>query len=197
LNFLAHLYLSGTNPKVKLGNFIGDFVKGSGFNEKYERDVALGIELHREIDLFTDSHEIVRQSKLRLRPTYRHYSAVIVDVYYDHFLAAQWNRFSKIPLREFADDAYQLIHENVSIAPEQVQHMLPYMINGNWLVNYGHLNGIQKALSGMASRTPYASKMEHAVNDLREHYGDFSAEFNLFFPQAIQFSRTWLAARIA
>lgn len=195
MNFLAHLYLSGANPKIKLGNFIGDFVKGRSFHETYEREIALGIELHREIDLFTDRHEIVHQSKVRLRPTYRHYSAVIVDVFYDHFLAAQWNKFSQMPLHEFAEDAYQMINENLFVAPAQVQHMVPYMISGNWLVNYSHLNGIQRALSGMARRTPYPSKMEYAIKDLQEHYEDFKAEFNLFFPHLAAYCKSWLAAR--
>src|SRR5450432_1821563 len=92
MNFLAHLYLSGDNPQVMIGNFIGDFVKGKNLTERFDTDVAKGIALHREIDWFTDTHIVVKQSKDRLRPKYRHYAGVIVDIFYDHFLAKNWDK---------------------------------------------------------------------------------------------------------
>src|SRR5689334_24291046 len=82
MNFLAHIYLSGNNPRVMVGNFIGDFVKGRNLLQQFDEEVAFGIELHRSIDQYTDHHPIVKQSKTRLWPTYRHYAAVLVDVFY-------------------------------------------------------------------------------------------------------------------
>src|SRR5277367_1527199 len=101
MNFLAHLYLSGDNPKIKTGNFIGDFVKGKNLADRFEKDIAKGIVLHREIDWFTDRHPVVKQSKDRLREKYRHYSGVIVDVFYDHFLARNWINYSSKSLSDF------------------------------------------------------------------------------------------------
>ena len=100
MNFLAHLYLSGNDPLVRLGNFIGDFVKGRDLADRYEPAIVKGIELHRAIDEFTDQHAIVKQSKMRLRPKYRHYAPVIVDIFYDHFLAAGWDNHSEQLLPE-------------------------------------------------------------------------------------------------
>src|SRR5258708_857949 len=102
MNFLAHVYLSGDHSKVLVGNFIGDFVKGKYLRDRYEPEIAKGIELHRAIDYFTDLHPIVRQSKNRLRPKYNHYSGIIVDIFYDHFLAANWNQDSEVTLPEYA-----------------------------------------------------------------------------------------------
>ena len=93
MNFLAHIYLSGTNPKTMVGNFIGDFVKGRNVLEQFEADIAKGIELHRSIDEFTDHHPVVQISKMRLRPKYRHYAAVIVDIFYDHLLSRFWSNY--------------------------------------------------------------------------------------------------------
>src|SRR5688572_21249002 len=183
MNFLAHLYLSGDNPKLMVGNFIGDFVKGRRWLDQYEAEIVNGIHLHRAIDEFTDSHPIVTKSKNRLRPTYRHYSGVIVDVFYDHFLARYWNNYHVQPLADFANHAYQTIQVFDSVIPESVRHMLPYMIKGNWLVNYAETEGIQRALTGMSRRTPYVSKMDEAVNDLRKYYDEFKEEFEQFFPE--------------
>lgn len=182
MNFLAHLYLSGNNPKIMTGNFIGDFVKGRHLYEQFENEIVRGIEIHRAIDLFTDTHPIVSISKQRLRPAYRHYSPVIVDVFYDHFLAANWTTYHDQTLIAFAKHAYNTIESFDNILPTTVKHMLPYMIRGNWLVNYAQVEGIHRALTGMSRRTKYDSKMDESVNDLREHYDAFKKEFEDFFP---------------
>lgn len=182
MNFLAHAYLSGDHPKILVGNFIADFVKGRQALSKFEQTIAKGIELHRLIDAFTDDHMIVDESKKRLRPKYRHYAAVIVDVFYDHFLAKNWNDYHPAPLADFADHVYKTIDSFHSVTPEGIHHMLPYMVSGNWLVNYSKIEGIHQALTGMSRRTPYESKMNEAVQDLRDHYALFEAEFHSFFP---------------
>ena len=160
MNFLAHLYLSGNHPKIMVGNFIGDFVKGKNILARFEPEIAKGIELHRAIDYYTDLHPTVRLSKNRLRPKYRHYSGVIVDIFYDHFLARNWEKYSVVKLSDFAEQAYQLMNENESILPAEVIQILPYMVRGNWLVNYAKLDGIEKALSGMSRRTAYESRIK-------------------------------------
>jgi acyl carrier protein phosphodiesterase len=193
MNFLAHLYLSGSDPLIKLGNFIGDFVKGRDLSDRYHPSICRGIELHRSIDEFTDQHSIVRQSKMRLRPKYRHYAPVIVDVYYDHFLAANWKAYHLQSLPDFAKECYHLIRQQAPILPEQVNKMMPYMMEGNWLVNYATLDGIQQALSGMARRSKYDSKMDEATVDLRDSYAEFKEEFEDFFPLLKNYSDNFLA----
>jgi acyl carrier protein phosphodiesterase len=185
MNFLAHLYLSGDNTHLMVGNFIGDFIKGRSALEKFEPAIVKGVELHRAIDAFTDTHAVVSQSKNRLRAKYRHYSGVIVDVFYDHFLAGNWSTYHPDPLPDFAARAYTVIESFEPILPLEVKQMLPYMISGNWLVNYSKVEGIHRALSGMARRTPYISKMDEAVTDLVNDYQDFKNEFDLFFPELV------------
>jgi acyl carrier protein phosphodiesterase len=192
MNFLAHLYLSGDNHKIMLGNFIGDFVKGRNALGQFDPEIIRGIELHRAIDEFTDSHPIVTVSKNRLRPKYRHYSGVIVDVFYDHFLARNWDTYHPELLPDFADKAYGVIQSHDPILPKEVKFMMPYMIKGNWLVNYAKTEGIHRALSGMARRTPYESKMEQSVDDLKKNYAEFSQEFATFFPTLKQFATEFL-----
>ena len=193
MNFLAHLYLSGNRPKVMVGNFIGDFVKGRNPSERYEKGIAAGIELHRAIDYYTDTHQVVRLSKNRLRPKYRHYSGVIVDMFYDHFLAKNWSTYSTEPLTDFAKGAYLVIEEHQDILPEKVKYLMPHMTAGNWLVNYAKVEGIEKALSGMTRRSTYDSKMNESIFELREFYTDFENEFSLFFPELEQHSKNFIS----
>jgi acyl carrier protein phosphodiesterase len=182
MNFLAHLHLSGDEPLILVGNFIGDFVKGRNLYERFDREVARGIELHRSIDEFTDHHPVVSESKERLRAKYRHYAGVIVDVFYDHFLARHWNDFHDRPLHDFASQCYSILSDHHELLPADVKQMLPYMISGNWLVGYAAKEGIRQALRGMARRTTFESGMENAADDLNRHYESFDLEFLSFFP---------------
>lgn len=166
-----------------VGNFIGDFVRGRNLVEQFGEGIAQGIELHRAIDEYTDRHLTVKKSKDRLRPKYRHYAPVIVDVYYDHFLASLWSNYHALPLADYALVAYQLIEQNEAIVPQQVKNMMPYMMKGNWLLNYASIEGINKALTGLSRRTSHISHMEEAAEDLRLHYTEFKNEFEEFFPE--------------
>ena len=192
MNFLAHLSLSGTDPEVLVGNFIGDFVKGRAMLKTFEPGIVKGIELHRGIDFYTDNHYVVHQSKNRLRPKYHHYAGVIVDMFYDHFLAANWKTYYPQDLQDFASKAYHVLQQHDSILPEQVKRLLPYIIEGNWLVGYSTTEGIHRALSGMANRTHYESKMNEAVGDLNLYYKEFKSEFELFFPDLQRLAGQWL-----
>lgn len=166
---------------------MGDFVKGKGF-EAYPDKVQLGILLHREIDSFTDKHAIVRQSKSRLKEKYRHYSGVIVDVFYDHFLAKNFEQFSTEPLDDFVQQQYRNLENNYALLPAKAQAMLPYMVRGNWLANYKEERGIQKSLQGMSRRTKFDSKMDEAIIELKAFKAEFEADFLSFFPILIAHS---------
>lgn len=192
MNFLAHVYLSGDDAQLMIGNFIADFVKGGNLNDRYTTEIVRGIELHRAIDEFTDQHAVVQNSKDRLRPKYRHYSGVIVDMYYDHFLAKNWDDFHHLQLDDFAQQFYGLLKEYKPLLPEDVQRMMPYMIRGNWFLNYGYKEGIHRALTGMSRRTTFDSKMDEAVLDLTRHYELFENEFREFFPILRTFSEKWI-----
>ena len=189
MNFLAHLYLSGNSEGLLIGNFIADSVKGKAY-ENYNQEIQKGILLHRKIDTFTDSHPIVSQSKQRLHSRYHKYSPVVVDIFYDHFLAVKWNNYSTVSLNEFAENSYRVMNTNFEILPEKVKFMLPYMIKGNWLVNYSNVEGICKTLTGMSRRTSFNSGMETATEILVQHYSLFENEFELFFEELRNYVKT-------
>lgn len=166
---------------MAIGNFLGDFVKGNQYQD-YEPDIAKGVLLHREIDRFTDSHEVVSESKKRLSEKYRHYSGVIVDMFYDHFLAKNFNEFHPEDLKTFSENHFKRLIAFQDQMPSKAQHMLPYMVANNWLLAYAELKGVHRALSGLSRRTKFDSKMDESIQDLTKHYSLFEKEFRLFFP---------------
>ncbi len=187
MNYLAHVYLSGENEETLIGNFIADHVKGKailGFSE----GIKAGIKLHREIDRFTDSHPQFLKSKKRLARNYRKYAGVIVDMFYDHFLAANWQVYSNEGLEAFTHRVYRILMKKYLILPTKTKYILPFMAKSNWLMNYGNLEGLHRALSGIAKRTPFESGMENATGDLKNDYGLYEEEFREFFPEVVKFS---------
>ncbi len=193
MNYLAHLFLSGQDPEVLFGNFIGDFVKGQAFND-YPEGIRKGILLHREIDHFTDHHEVVKESKKRLWDTHRHYAPVIVDVFYDHFLAKDWDQYSPLPLKAVTEAFYETLRLSEHLLPPKAKNMFFYMSRDNWLYHYQYVEGVHRALSGMASRTKFPSGMELSVNQLKKHYDAFHKEFRIFFPQLVSHAQNFLAS---
>ena len=135
MNFLAHAFLSGSNDQLLIGNFIADAVKGNDI-ERYTEDIRKGIMLHRSIDSYTDSHPMFVQSKTRIQSEYGRFAGVVIDIYYDHFLALNWSNYSEHDLSEFALKIYRLMLRNYKILPHKSKRMLPYMIIHNWLVGY-------------------------------------------------------------
>ncbi len=187
MNFLAHIYLSFGDEEITLGNFFADHIRSNKYKHLPDR-IQKGILLHREIDTFTDSHPTVRKSSKRLHKNYSHYSRVIVDIYYDHFLAKNWSDYSDVPLDEYVENFYDLLEDNYDILPMATKRMMPYMMADNWLLNYANLAGIDRVLNGMNRRTKNKSRMNFAILDLEEHYTEFENEFTSFFEELITFS---------
>jgi len=182
MNFLAHIYLSGSNENIMLGNFFADSIRGSKYLD-YPEEIQKGILLHRFIDFFTDSHTVYRQSKHRLHEKYGHYSGVIMDIFYDHFLAKNWNQYSSISLEKYAQIFYELLERNFATLPEKTQNMVPYMIQQNWLVTYNTIAGIEKILFQMDYRTKHRANMPQAIYELQQYYQEFETEFTIFFKE--------------
>jgi acyl carrier protein phosphodiesterase len=182
LNYLAHLFLAGTDPEMILGNFIADHVKGSD-KMKYSENVRKGISMHRAIDTFTDQHPVVKQSIARLRADFRKYAGVIVDMYYDHYLSAQWDEYSDTDLPEFTRIRYDILNTFQPILPARSARLLFYMEKQNWLMSYSSFDGMQQAFNGMSRRTTFESNMELAVVNLKAGYPEFKQEFRQFFPE--------------
>ncbi|MDO5980718.1 acyl carrier protein phosphodiesterase [Flavivirga spongiicola] len=188
MNYLAHIYLSGENDLVTIGNFIADGIKGKDY-KKYPKNIQTGILLHRNIDTYTDAHKTVRLSTKRLHEKYGHYSGIIVDILYDHFLAKNWSKYSTISLEEYVNTFYDSLEEHYNILPLRIQKMMPYMIADNWLLSYASIDGISRVLEGMNRRTKNRSGMNEAIVELEAFYKEFENEFTVFFNELITFSK--------
>ena len=170
---------------LTIGNMIADFIKKNQV-EIYSPAVQRGIQLHRIIDSYTDQHPMVRKGTKRLRPTQGKYAPVVIDILYDHLLANNWEKYSKMTLSKFANQQYILLNDNLKILPKKLQKNLPKMIKGNWLEGYGHEAGIRYTLERMDERTKFPSSFVTAFDTLKEYYTLFEEEFNHFYPDLMK-----------
>ena len=188
MNFLAHAHLSFNQPQVLVGNMISDFVKGKKQFE-YPAAIQKGIQLHRAIDNFTDTHDVTQQVKLFFRPQYRLYAGAFTDVVYDHFLANDSNEFlTDDDLKQFALTTYKTLDDNFAVLPENFQTILPYMKEYDWLYNYKNKWGIQKSFNGLVKRSRYLVESDIAFEIFNAHYKSMQLLYRQFYPDLKKFA---------
>ncbi len=179
MNYLAHFYLSFNDSEILTGNFLGDFVTKKEYGALPLR-IQKGIDLHREIDFLMDNHEVSKASK-SVFINHRHYSSVIIDVVYDHFLAKNWKAYSELPLIDAASTYYAMIDQHHNWLNYKAGQYFYYMKKRNWIQSYPTVDGIDQILKSMSRRTPYQNTMHSAVVELEKHYKELEDGFTEFF----------------
>ncbi|MEG3922458.1 ACP phosphodiesterase [Microcoleus sp. POL10_C6] len=187
MNYLAHLFLSKGTPESLIGNLLGDFVKGSAIN-LYPDEIRKGIDLHRKVDSYTDSHAIVRSSKSLVSSQRRRFAGVLIDVFYDHFLAKNWLEYSEIPLRDFSQDVYKILQDNRDILPDSLQRVLPTIIARDLLSSYQEIAEIGITLTRMSARIKRTNNLASGIEDLTANYQRLESDFQDFFPDLIKYA---------
>ena len=183
LNYLVHLYLSGTDSELQLGGLMGDFVKGPIAPET-PAGIAQGLRLHRRIDTLAHSSDHTRRSRQRLGPRFRHGRGIIVDIFYDHFLASSWQDFSNLPLESYAAHVYQLLQERHAQLPPGLQEVARRMTVHNWLVSYRQQEVVGKALQRISGRLKRPLPLAEGLGDLQRHEALFRQDFQGFMTEA-------------
>jgi acyl carrier protein phosphodiesterase len=193
MNYLAHLYLAGGDDEARLGNFLGDFVKGTldRQRDRYSAAVLDGIACHRAIDRFTDDHAVYRRSCGRLDQRVRRVAGIAIDLAYDHLLVQHWSQFSDQPFRAFVRDAYALLDRHAALLPPRLQQALPFILAQDWLGSYATWNGVEVALMRVSRRMKRSDLLAEVWPSLSLCREELSADFLEFFPQVM----TFVAAR--
>lgn len=186
MNYLAHLLLSGNNEKVLIGNYVGDFVKGRLPDPKtlppVQADFTKGLMLHRYIDSFTDQHPLARQAKRRVAILHPRVAGVVLDIYYDHFLARHFSSYHPQTLEAFTETVYGIIHRNSILVPERMVSFSSSMIEHKWLMKYKQIEGVRATFEGMARRFVFLANCRGAERLLLGDYSYFEANFSEFMP---------------
>jgi len=192
MNYLMHLFLSGSEPEVLVGNLMGDFVKGR-LDDRFTPGIRRGIEIHRNIDSFAAGNQCFLGSKRRIDPRFGHYRAVMVDLFYDHFLARYWEEYSPVTLERFIGDSHRTLLRYEACLPPRLVEALPRMFSRQWLIAYREETGIDTALRGMSVRLRKPGFLAEGGAELLEKGESFLSDFRRFLPQVSAYTQTLLA----
>lgn len=192
MNWLAHAWLAGPDPETRLGNLLADLVKGAD-RDGLAPGVLRGIAHHQSIDAFTDRHPVVLQSRRRLDAEYRRYAGILVDIYYDHILAKEWERYSEMPLAAFTAQVYADIAPLLPALPPAPREYMEGLIEWDILGAYRDLDGVAHALRRISqrlnARRPGVVALEASLPQLVDNYAALSADFAEFLPQLDRHAR--------
>jgi acyl carrier protein phosphodiesterase len=186
MNFLAHILLSGEDEGIVMGNYVGDFIKGRLTDEKtanWNKHYVVGLKLHRFIDSFTDTHELVQDAKHLAAKAQGKLAGIVMDIYFDYFLARDFNDFNSEPLHIYAHGIYSLIEKNEHLIPETMIPMVRGMIRQDWLTGYATMEGIDLTFQRLSRRAPFLAPISNAISDLKENESFYHEKFLLFFPE--------------
>ena len=186
MNYLAHLYLASDAPDALLGSLMGDFVKGE-VDSSLPPIMRASIIQHRRIDSFTDSHPIVKRSKQRLEPGYRRYAGILVDMFYDYFLARDWSHHASQPLGEFSSRVYAVVAARQRELPVNMQRTAHYLVASDLLGSYESIAGIDRALKGVATRLSRPSPLGQASAELTRLEDRLHDDFTAFLPELLAY----------
>jgi acyl carrier protein phosphodiesterase len=187
MNILAHGWLSGRNDSVLAGNFLGDFIKGDPSHPRHKLtpDEIAGVRLHRAIDSFTDDHPEVAAVRNLLRPRCHKYAGPAVDIFFDHFLAANFGILTGDSLPVFTRYFYKTLQQNTANFPDPASRMLGALVQYDWISHYPTIEGIDRSLKGVSRRTVFPSGLDTAVEDLERYYLEIGGRFDRFWPDLV------------
>ncbi len=189
MNYLAHFLLASDQGNARLGSLLADFVRGDD-KQLYSQEIQFEMYVHKLIDAYTDSHPVVLNAKKLVEEKKRRYMGIVLDVFYDHKLAQNWNSYSQISLSEFTQQTYQLLQDNHALLPKTVREFVPFLIREDWLTTYQELQGFTKTIHRLSRRISKGDMLVNCILDVEEQYSAFSASFDEFFPQLIEYVQT-------
>ena len=190
MNFLAHAVLAGDDPALMVGGVVGDWIKGP-LPGRLPPDLARGVALHRAIDSHAETHPAFRRSRGRVSPTRRRYSGVLVDIFYDHLLAADWAALHPRPFAEYRHGVYRALAARRADLPEGAHFALQLMAAEDWFESYARIEGIVDVLQRMSRRARRPNPLAGGEAEFLVDAEGFRADFLEWLADARDFAMRW------
>ncbi len=192
MNWLAHIFVSENSIDYQLGNLLADPLKGKRW-EGASPQLEDGFRMHGNIDAFTDSNELVLQSKARLgRRGYL--KGVIIDIAYDYCLINRWDSYSTVPLERFIDTFYHNADVAIADYPPEARAIVRRIIASGVLTSYGSFDGLALALRRVDARLSDRVLARETATGylpiLKKEMTGIDRDFSRFFPQLVEYFKT-------
>lgn len=190
MNHLAHVLLAGPDPDCRLGGMLGDFVRGA-IDPALANGVGHGIALHRAIDTYTDTHAAIVDARALFEPPYRRYAGILIDIWFDHLLARDFDRWSAVPLQSFSDDLLALLDDRSPELPPALQRFSRYLHARDLPAAYAGREMIGEVLAGVGSRLTRSNPLAQGMVEISRLEAELAQVYAVFFPQLVGFAERW------
>ena len=187
MNHLAHAHLAGADDALLLGGLLGDFWRGAP-DPAWPPGVRAGVVLHRKIDVYTDSHPDVAAARALFAPPLRRYAGILLDVYFDHALAANWRQHAPEPLAGLSARVADLLHANRDWLPERLNRFAGYFRHAGLFGAYAERSVIERVLGGISQRLKHDNPLASAGPALWQREAELGATFARFFPDLVAYA---------
>lgn len=185
MNYFAHLYLSQPTTASTVGNLLGDFAKGVDLNE-LPAAVSNGLQNHRAVDRFTDSHPVVKDLIRSFSTQRRRFAGIALDVYFDHLLMKHWAAFDDRELERVIQSCYHHMQTGQSLMPStRMISTTSKMVTHDWFGSYRDIESIGHALDRIASRIRFRNDFDNAIEDIKQNQQAIEQGFLAFFPELV------------
>jgi acyl carrier protein phosphodiesterase len=185
LNYIAHIHIGYHTQTSLLGNFLGDFVKGSQL-QHLPFEIELGIRLHRSIDVFTDSHPSIIELRQYFPRDIRRMAGVIIDIYFDHLLMQTWNDYSSTDFDKVFTQFYQQLEQFSLPNNVHFNKQAERLKTQQWLKQYIHIETCYHAFLSIESRLKNRVIFaENAQAFIIKHSKLLESSFQQFYPECL------------
>lgn len=188
MNHLAHFLLAQGKPHLEVGAFLGDYIKGS-LDGQYPRKIEDGIRLHRKIDAFTDKHPVIRQSCSRIDPPLRRYAPIMIDVFFDHFLAKHWLSYGRCALHTFSEGIFATLESSADIMPTRAREVARRMKQHQVLSAYADASFLVPVLNRLSQRLKRDNPLADGFTQFENNQSELELDFANFFPDVMVYAR--------
>jgi len=150
MNWLAHVFLSENHIEHQLGNLLTDPLKARAW-EGASVHIRHGIETHKRIDAFTDSHPIVSKSKAHLAKR-GPLKGVVLDILYDYYLSIHWEKYAYVEREHFLETFRTKAPHAMDGYPDRAQEVIARVVINRQLSSYITMDGVARAFGRIDKR---------------------------------------------
>lgn len=187
MNHIAHFLLAPQTEQGTVGTLLADFYRGP-ISMALPEEIVAAIALHRAIDSHTDRHPATGAAKSLFAPGLRRYAGVALDLYFDHCLVRDWDRYATTPFAIFVDATYERLTrgQDATYVPDRMRRMARAMRTDDWLGAYQDFNGVEQALGRLnhAIRHRFGREVDllPLAYELRRLRPQLDIAFSVLFP---------------
>jgi acyl carrier protein phosphodiesterase len=186
MNHLAHLVVAGDGDDWRRGAVLGDFWRGA-IPAAWPPALRASVRLHRRVDRFVDAR--LGPARARFEPPWRRYAGIVLDVWFDHLLAREFEDLAREPLAAFAARVAPALAQGEPDWPLAARLYMDRLARdaGAGLVAYQSLDHVEQVYARIAQRLARENPVADALDAVLPLAPALARDFAALWPGLVAF----------